>query len=192
MKSNNNWKRLSLKESLFLGFCAVFILIFRASFRLNLNIPGHAMLFTVFFLMLARACVPYRLSATWTGMIAGAMAMVLGMGKGGPLIVSKFLLPAIVIDIGAALMPQWHQRYLLSLVMAACAAATRFLSIYLVDVLIGMDRVVTLQHALIKSSSGILFGMAGSLFIPPVVKKLQAFGVVERHFPQTITETDNS
>lgn len=173
--------RLSLKESLFLGFCAVFILVFRASLRLNLNIPGHAMLFTVFFLMLARASVSYRFSATWTGMIAGVMAMVLGMGKGGPLIISKFLLPAIVIDIGAALVPNWHHSYLLCLVLAASAASTRVLSIILVDFLIGMDRVIMVQHALIKSSFGLLFGMAGSLLIPSVIKKLEAFGVLERH-----------
>lgn len=178
-------RTLSLKESLFLGFCAVFILIFRASFRLNLNIPGHAMLFTLFFLMLARACVSYRFAATWTGMIAGAMAMVLGMGKGGPLIISKFILPAMVIDLGAALAPQWHHSYFLCLVIAACAAATRILSILLVDFWVGMDRVIMVQHALIKSSLGLVFGMAGSLIIPPVVKKLEAFGVLERHLDRS-------
>lgn len=181
MKISTAQHRLSLKESLFLGFCAVFILIFRASFRLNLNIPGHAMLFTIFFLMLARACVSYRLSATWTGMIAGVMAMILGMGKGGPLIISKFLLPALVIDLGAFLAPHWHQSYALCLLLAAGAASTRFFSICLVDFLVGMDRVIMIQHALIKSSFGLLFGMAGSLLIPPVVKKLEAFGVLERH-----------
>ena len=33
---------LPLKEALFLGFCAVFILFTRAALRLHLGIPGHA------------------------------------------------------------------------------------------------------------------------------------------------------
>jgi len=37
---------LPLKEALFLGFCAVFILFTRAALRLHLGIPGHAMFFT--------------------------------------------------------------------------------------------------------------------------------------------------
>ncbi len=182
MKSLFNLNRLSLKESLFIGFCAVFIVLLRAGLRLHLGIPGHSMLFTVFFLMLARACVPYRFSASFTGLIAGIMAVVLGLGKGGPLILLKFLPPAIVIDIGAMLIPAWHNRYLFCILIAALAASTKFINTYFVDYLIGMDPTVNLQHAFIGSVSGTLFGMAGSLFVPPIMGKLNAHGIIGRHF----------
>ncbi len=173
--------RLSLKESLFLGFCAVFIIVFRAALRLHLHIPGHSMLFTIFFLMLARGCVPYRFAATWTGLISGAMAVILGLGKGGPLILPKFILPAIIIDIGALLSPYWFSSYLICMVIAAVAASTKFFNIWLIDVLIGMDRTVTLQHAFIGSLFSCIFGMTGSLFVPPIMKKLNAHGIIDTH-----------
>lgn len=178
MKKN----RLTLKDSLFLGFCAVFIILMRAALRLHLNIPGHSMLFTLFFLMLARACVPTRFSATFTGLISGMMAVILGLGKGGPLILMKFLPPAMVIDILAMPVPAWYTRYGYCLLMAALAASTKFFSTVTVDVLIGMDPTVTLIHALTGSVFGAFFGMAGSLFVPPITAKLNAHGIISHHF----------
>ena len=171
-------KHLPLKESLFLGFCAVLILCTKAALRLHIHIPGHSMLFTIFFLMLVRACVSYRLSASFTGLLAGLMAMVLGMGKGGPLILLKFVLPAIIIDVSVLILPLMFESFILCAIVACAASATKFISIYIVDTLIGMDSTVVIQHALLKSSFSVGFGVLGSLFIPLVVKKLKAQGVI--------------
>ena len=173
---------LTLSESLFLGFCGVFIVILRAALRLHLNIPGHAMLFTIFFLMLARGCVPYRFSATFTGLISGAMAIILGLGKGGPLIMLKFLPPAIVIDLLAMLIPGWYNRYFFCVLMALAASSTKFLNTYVVDYLMGMDPAVNLMHALTGTVSGAVFGIVGSLFVPPIMGKLNAHGILRHHF----------
>lgn len=182
IKAKRQHLKLTLAESLFLGFCAVLIVLMRAALRLHLNIPGHAMLFTLFFLMLARACVPYRFSATFTGLISGLLAMLLALGKGGPLILMKFLPPALVIDLVAMALPSWYNKYALCLFMAFAASSTKFLDTYIVDYLMGMDPTVNLQHALISSLSGSIFGMAGSLFVPPVMKKLAAHGILRHHF----------
>jgi hypothetical protein len=182
MKFPFNLNRVSLKESLFLGFCAVFIVLLRAGLRLHLDVPGHSMMFTVFFLMLARACVPHRFSAFLTGLIAGIMAVILGLGKGGPLILLKFLPPAIMIDIGAMLIPKWHDGYLFCLLIAALAASTKFLNTYFVDFLLGMDPTVNLQKAFIDLVFSIIFGMTGSLLVPPIIGKLNAHGIIGAHF----------
>ena len=174
-------KKLTLTESLFLGFCAVFIVLMRAVLRLHLNIPGHAMLFMVFFLMLARGCVPYRFSATFTGLISGLMAMLLALGKGGPLILLKFLPPAMVIDLLAMLFPAGYKNYFMCLLIAFVASSTKFLTTYFVDYLMGMDPTVNLQLSVMDSLSGSIFGMAGSLFVPPVMKKLIAHGILRHH-----------
>jgi hypothetical protein len=157
----------------------VFIVITRIALRLHLKIPGHAMFFTLFFLLLARGCVKYRFSATFTGLIAGLIAVILGLGKGGPLILVKFILPAIVIDISALLLPGLFGSFFLIAVVGAVASSTMFLNTYLIDYLAGMDSALIFQHALIKSACSIAFGVAASLFIPMVIRKLKAFGVIE-------------
>jgi hypothetical protein len=170
--------RPELKDSLFLGFCAVFIIVTRVALRLHLKIPGHAMFFTLFFLFLARGCVRYRFSATFTGLVAGLIAIVLGLGKGGPLIMIKFIMPALVIDISALLLPGLFSSFILCAIVGALASATMFFNTYLIDYLAGMDTELIFAHAMIKSVSSIAFGVAASLFIPSVIRKLKAFGVI--------------
>ena len=170
--------RPELKDSLFLGFCAVFIIVTRVALRLHLKIPGHAMFFTLFFLFLAKGCVRYRFSVTYTGLISGLIAVVLGLGKGGPLIMIKFILPAIVIDMSAILLPGLFGSVFLCAVVGALASSTMVLNTYLIDYLAGMDSELIFAHAMIKLLSSMVFGVTASLFIPLVIRKLKAFGVI--------------
>lgn len=170
--------KLSLKDSLFLGFCAVFIIFSRATMRLHLGIPGHAMFFTIFFLMTARGCVRHPLASTFTGLLAGIFAMVLGLGKSGPMMLLIFIMPGIVIDAFALMAPVSFQSYLLSSLIAAAAASTKFFQAYIMNSLVEMDKTVALQKALWDASTAVLFGIVGGLLIPPVIRKLKAFGVI--------------
>jgi len=167
-----------LKDSLFLGFCAAFIIITRIALRLHLKIPGHSMFFLLFFLFIARGCVPWRFSATFTGFLSGIIAVILGIGKGGPLIMLKFVMPGVVIDICALFLPGLFESYFLCALVGFVAAGTKFLDTLIMDYLIGMDHSVILKHALIDASSAVVFGVIASLFVPPVIRKLKAFGVI--------------
>jgi hypothetical protein len=171
-------KRLSLKNLLFICFCAVLLVVTKAGFRWHLGISGHAMFFTVFFLLLARVCVPLRAAAVATGLIAGMAAMALGMGKGGPLILLKFLLPALVIDLAALAMPRMPRSYLLCAGVGALAGSTKFFGTAALNLLIGMDHAIAWQHALLQAFGATLFGAAGALCLPPVVGRLQAYGIL--------------
>jgi len=168
----------ALKDSLFLGFCAALIVVTRSGLRLHLGIPGHAMLFTVFFLMLARGTVNHRLSASFTGLVSGLIAVLMGLGKGGPLILTKFLMPAVVIDICAAAAPGVFTSYAACAVIAAAASATKFPATYLTDIMFGMDKEVTVGHAALQTLGAVAFGVAGGLLVAPVMRRLKARGVV--------------
>jgi len=171
-------KRFTLQEAICLGFCASFIVITRAGLRLHLNIPGHAMFFTMFFLILARGCVPRIGAATLAGLVAGLLSMLLGMGKGGPLILLKFIVPALIVDLGGILYSGFPGSYTACAFIGAIASASRFLTIIAVEWVIGMDWSLILQHAAISSSFGVLFGTAGSLMAPPVVRRLKTSGLI--------------
>jgi hypothetical protein len=170
--------RLSLKNLLFLCFCAVLLIVTKAAFRWHLGISGHAMFFTVFFLLLARVCVPLRAAALATGLIAGMAAMALGMGKGGPLILLKFLLPAAAIDLAALALPGMWRSFLLCAGVGALAGSTKFVGTAVLNLLIGMDRTIVWQHALLQALGATLFGAVGALCLPPVVRRLQAYGII--------------
>jgi len=175
------FNKLSLRDALFLGFCAIIIIVFRIAFRWHLGISGHSMFFTLGLLLLARGCVNFRWSASSTGLLAGLMALLLGLGKGGPLIVAKFVFPALVVDLAACLWPFYFTSYLGVAVVAAAAAGTKFFNTALMDWLVGMDKLLIVQHALLESLGAILFGVAGSLLVPPVLTKLKARGFIAKY-----------
>lgn len=171
--------RLPLKESLFLGFCAIFILVTRVVFRIHIGVSGHVMLFTVLFLMIARGCVPYPFAATFTALLAGVGAIVLGIGQGGPLLLLRFVLPGLVVDTGAFIFPRMFQSYLLCALVGAVASSTKAISTYAVDLVVGMNKVIILQHAVYETAAAVLFGVAGSLLVPQIIKRLKSAGVIQ-------------
>ena len=169
---------LTLQDALFLGFCATFIVITRTGLRLHLKIPGHAMVFTMFFLILGRGCVRKHGAATLIGLAAGCVAVLLGMGKGGPLALLKFVIPAAAVDAGAALCPAVGVSYIVSLLIGMLASATRIVTLILVEWLMGMDSTVIFQHAVISGAMGMGFGGLGGVLVPPVVRRLRLHGLI--------------
>lgn len=168
----------SLRDSLFIGFCSVFLVCARAALRLHLKIPGHSMLFTLFFLLVARGSVPFRWAGTMCGFLSGLLALTLGMGHGGPLLLLKFALPGLAVDVMALLFPRMFQSVFLCVLTGMLAGCTQFALGFFIDYLMGMDADVLVQHALIKSMGFIFFGAAGGVAVPAVLKKLQAYGVI--------------
>ncbi|VBB46941.1 conserved membrane hypothetical protein [uncultured Desulfatiglans sp.] len=178
--NSSTGQRFTLQEGLCIAFCATFVVIARAALRLHLNIPGHAMFFTIFFIMLGRGCVARFGAATLVGLVAGFVCMLLGMGKGGPLMILKFALPGLVVDLAAAFHPALFSSLLWSVVTGALASATRFGTVALVDGLMGMDKTVVLQHALLSASFSMLFGALGAAMVPAVVRRLEVSGLIAR------------
>jgi len=170
--------KFTLQEAVCLGFCATFIVITRAGLRLHLNIPGHAMFFTMFFLILARGCVPRMGAATLAGLVSGLLSVLLGMGKGGPLILLKFVVPGLIVDAGGLLYAGFPGSYVACAIIGAVGSASRFLTIVAVEWVMGMDWSLILQHAAFSSAFGVLFGAAGSLMAPPVVRRLKGSGLI--------------
>jgi len=171
-------KRFTLREALVLGFCATFIVLTRAALRLHLSLPGHSMFFLLFFLLMARGCVPKIGSATLVGVISGLVCLMLGMAKMGPLILANFVLPALAVDVAGAIYPRMVSSHVACLLVGILAAASKSVSAIGIDFLMGMEEEVILQHVVITTTSGAIFGALGASLVPPVVKRLQANNLI--------------
>ncbi|MBN1546555.1 MAG: ECF transporter S component [Syntrophaceae bacterium] len=173
-------KNFTLSEGLWLGFCATFIVLTKAVFRLHLHLTGHAMFFTMFFLLLGRGVVSKRGAATFIALVAGILSMLLGMGKDGPLIILKYVISGLVIDIGFFLQPRIVESYVGCALVAALASTSRVITLVLAEWLAGMDGKLIFQHAVIDSAMNMLFGVLGSLTVPPIIKRLKAGGLIHK------------
>jgi len=168
------WNRFTLREAFLLGFCATFIVLTRAVLRMKFGLPGHSMFFLMFFLLMARGCVPKLGAATLVGLVAGAVSIMLGMGKNGPLILLNFVLPAIVVDGAALFYPRLAINLVACLVVGVVASASKALTGILLDFLMGIDTEIIIRHILITTFFNALFGALGSAMAPAVVRRLQA------------------
>jgi len=169
---------LSLKDALFIGFCAVFAVLLRVVLRLKLHINGHSMLPTVFFLMLARGSVRYSFGASFAGLLAGSAAIFLGFAKSGPFMLVKYMAVSVVIDAAGLLWPGLFRSYVGCALVGGCAGSTKFFTTYLKNSLVGMDSAVNLQNSSIEAVGAILFGVLGGLLVPVVLRRLKAYGVI--------------
>jgi hypothetical protein len=168
------WGSFTLREALLLGFCATFIVLTRAALRIHFSLPGHSMFFLMFFLLMARGCVPKVGASTLVGIIAGLVCMMLGMTKMGPLIVANFILPAIIIDIAGIIFPRMPASYFACLVVGIVASASKAVSGIGMDLLLGMETEIIVQHVFLTMAGSAGFGALGSLLVPAVVRRLQA------------------
>ena len=173
------FSRFSLKDAIFLGFCATFIVITRAGLRLHLNIPGHAMFFMCFFLLLAVGCVPRMWAATVVGFVAGIVAILLGMGQGGPIMLLKFLFPAIIVDCCRLIYPRLATSFVACAIVGLVAAASRFVTIVVPDLLAGMEWQIIAGHAFLTTAMGMGFGAIGASMVPAIVRRLKAHQMIE-------------
>lgn len=108
---------------LLLGLGAAIVLL-REMFRIPLGLPGHHGVEAMALLATARFCTDYRWGATIAAMGAAVTAAAIGAGHGG-LFPALYLLPGLVIDAGAMLVPTWRRRLLWIPVFAAIGHATK-------------------------------------------------------------------
>lgn len=166
------FRSFTLREALVLAFCATFIILARATFRLHLNITGHAMFFTMFFLVLGRGVVPKKGAALMVAVLAGVAASLLGLGKGGPLVMLRFLLPALVVEVLAWLYPRLSQQVWSGGLAGALGGTTRGLLTMAADLVAGMSLSLAWAHGLANGGMNLLFGALGGALAPLVARRL--------------------
>ena len=168
-------RRLETREALLIAFFAAFVVLAKAALRWHLHVPGHSMFATALLLVLARTCVPRFGAATATGLLAGLVTAALGMGKGGPLLVLKLLLPGLVVDLGARLPLPATAR---AVALGAAAGASGFFPTAAVDALAGLPADLVLQHALVSAGAKAAFGALGGWAAAAIARRLEAHGLL--------------
>ena len=172
------WRAFDTREALLLAFFATFVVLAKAALRWHLHVPGHSMFTTALLLVVARACVKRPTAATLVGLLAGIACALLGMGKGGPIVALKLLLPGVVVDLGA----RWKSEHLSvvwwAALIGAAAGASDFLPVALVETLAGFDADLVLAHAAFSAGTKAGFGALGGAAGAVIVARLRHHGLL--------------
>ncbi|MDF0534627.1 core component of ECF transporter [Shewanella yunxiaonensis] len=174
MTQTDNKLGFQLQDALFIGFCATLLVALKGMLRIKLGLSGHSMLLMSFFYLICYGAVGRKGAITTCGALAGAVAAILGIGKGGPLIFLKFFIPALSMDLalivlGTLLTLRW--RFVIVALVGCLAWSAKGL---VEDLLIGMSQQVALVRFGLKFLMGALFSVAGALLVIPVIRRLKA------------------
>ncbi|OXS02620.1 core component of ECF transporter [Shewanella algae] len=183
--ATNKIKGFQLQDALFIGFCATLLVAIKSMLRLKLGLSGHSMLLMSFFYLTCYGIVGRMGAMTACGALAGVVAMTLGVGKGGPLILLKFVVPAVSMDLALLLLANaFNLRWrFIALALVGCIAwAAKGL---VEDLLVGMSEQVALVRFGLKCLQGGAFAIVGALLVPPVLRRLKAHDLLHKD-----TQTD--
>ncbi|MGI2258538.1 core component of ECF transporter [Shewanella sp. GXUN23E] len=168
----------NLQDALFIGLCATLLVALKGMLRLKLGISGHTMLL-MSFMYLTCYCVVGRLgSISICGMLAGLVAMALGVGKGGPMILLKFALPAVAMDLVLLLVVSWPLRWRFAVMVLGAAVAWAG-KVWLTNMLAGMAAEVATLRFGISVAQGAAFGIVGALLALALARRLQAHDLLK-------------
>ncbi|KPZ70445.1 hypothetical protein AN944_02193 [Shewanella sp. P1-14-1] len=171
----------TLQNALFIGFCATLLVAIKSMMRMKLGLTGHSMFLMSLFYLVCYGATNKIGSMTLCGLLAGLLAMILGVGKGGPFILLKFALPAFAMDVALIFIANLFSlrwRCILLAVIGSIAWASKS---WIQNLLVGMDPQVALVQFGVSSFKGGLFAIAGALLVPIIINRLDAHDLITRN-----------
>lgn len=163
-----------LQDALFIGFCATLLVVLKSMLRLKLGLSGHSMFLMTFFYLICYGVVNRVGAMTVCGLLAGLVAMMLSVGKGGPMILLKFGLPAMAMDFALLFMSGVFNLRWRSIVLALIGTLAWAGKGLISNLLIGMSGQVALAEFGLSFIQGGMFALAAALLIPTVLRRLHA------------------
>ncbi|WOT05356.1 core component of ECF transporter [Shewanella youngdeokensis] len=173
--------KFELQDALFIGFCATLLVVIKSMLRLKLGLSGHSMFLMTFFYLLCYGAVGKAGSITACGLLAGVVAMLLSVGKGGPLILLKFGLPAVAMDLILLLISGAFNLRLQSVIVALVGSFAWASKGWAENMLAGMTSQIALTKFALNFLQGGVFAVGAALLVPSVLKRLQAHDLFEDH-----------
>jgi len=76
--------------------------------------------------------------------------------------------------VGAALYSRLTSSYVGCIIVGGIASFTRFITFFIIEGLLGVEKEIVLQQAVLGSLMSVIFGCLGSAMVPAVVRRLKA------------------
>ncbi|MCJ8301470.1 core component of ECF transporter [Shewanella sp.] len=170
----NKRMHFSLQDALFIGFCATLLVALKSMLRLKLGLSGHSMFLMTFFYLICYGVVGRLGAITACGLLSGVVAMILSVGKGGPLILVKFALPALAMDLSLiVLLGLFTLRWrCITVGLVGCLAWA--MKGWVEDLLLGMTMQVALVQFGLSMLKGGAFTVLAASLVPPILERLRS------------------
>ncbi|MDF9409516.1 MULTISPECIES: hypothetical protein [Pelotomaculum] len=165
--------RLGLADVLRLTMFGTLISITKDITRLPLHLPGHTSIYWMGILVLGKGLIPKFGAGIIMGIVSGALAVLLGLGKEGVFVFFKYFVPGLLIDF---LAPVFYNKLENPFVGAICGTLTslsKLVANLVLGILLKMPMGFIALGLGFASASHVLFGAAGGLIAAVLIKRLR-------------------
>ena len=172
-ESNPFLFRMSLADVIRLTMFGTLISVSRFLLQLPIGVPGHTSIYWMGLLILGKGLIPKFGSGTIMGIVSGILAIVFGLGKEGPLLAFKCIVPGMLLDVLAILFLQKLESVWVGAICGALISFSKLLTSIALGVILKIPMVFLAMGFGYASVLHLGFGAIGGVIAAILIKRLR-------------------
>ncbi len=164
---------IGLADVIRLTMFGTLISVSRFVFQLPIGIPGHTSVYWMGLLILGKGLIPKFGSGTIMGIVSGILAIIFGLGKEGPLLAFKCIVPGMLLDILAILFLQKLESIWVGIIIGALISWSKLLTSIALGVILDIPMVFLAIGFGYATLLHVIFGAAGGVLAAVLIKRLK-------------------
>ncbi|WP_134218948.1 MULTISPECIES: hypothetical protein [Pelotomaculum] len=164
---------IGLADVIRLTMFGTLISVSRFVFQLPIGIPGHTSVYWMGLLMLGKGLIPKFGAGAIMGIISGILAIVFGLGKEGPLLAFKCIVPGVLLDILAILFLNKLESIWVGVIIGALISWSKLLASIVLGVMLDIPMVFLAMGFGYATLLHVVFGAAGGVLAAVLIKRLK-------------------
>lgn len=164
---------IGLADVIRLTMFGTLISVSRFLFQLPVGIPGHTSVYWMGLLILGKGLIPKFGAGAIMGIVSGILAVVFGLGKEGPLLVFKCIVPGVLLDILAILFLQKLESIWVGIIIGALISWSKLLASITLGVILDIPMVFLAMGFGYATLLHVIFGAAGGVLATVLIKRLK-------------------
>lgn len=170
---DNFMMRMNLADVLRLSMFGTLIGVTNFLLKLPIGIPGHTSVYWMGLLVLGKGLFPKPGAGTIMGIVSGILGVVFGLGKEGPLLAFKFIVPGVLLDILALLFLYQLASVWVGGICGALISLSKLLASIVLGVILHVPMVFLTMGFGYASLLHVVFGAIGGILASILIKRLK-------------------
>lgn len=164
---------IGLADVIRLTMFGTLISVSRFVFQLPIGVPGHTSVYWMGLLMLGKGLIPKFGAGTIMGIVSGILAIVFGLGKEGPLMALKCIVPGVLLDILAILFFNKLESIWVGVIIGSLISWSKLLTSIALGIVLDIPMVFLAMGFGYATLLHVVFGAAGGVLAAVLIKRLK-------------------
>ncbi len=164
---------IGLADVIRLTMFGTLISVSRFVFQMPIGVPGHTSVYWMGLLMLGKGLIPKFGAGTIMGIVSGILAIVFGLGKEGPLMAFKCIVPGVLLDILAILFFNKLESIWVGIIIGSLISWSKLMASIALGIILDIPMVFLAMGFGYATLLHVVFGAAGGVLAAVLIKRLK-------------------